>query len=149
MASYVSIHTPTQGVTSCGLCYCILKCFNPHTHAGCDTIKILRKWILRVSIHTPTQGVTPSTIEDEYPYGVSIHTPTQGVTLFKMENSESCNCFNPHTHAGCDCRRDAGFMQQQGFNPHTHAGCDPGAGSSGVYPVCFNPHTHAGCDSAV
>ncbi len=84
MASYVSIHTPTQGVTSCGLCYCILKCFNPHTHAGCDTIKILRKWILRVSIHTPTQGVTPSTIEDEYPYGVSIHTPTQGVTAAGM-----------------------------------------------------------------
>ena len=76
----VSIHTPTQGVT----CIIIRNCnrttfqsthprrvwltgkgiaitekrFNPHTHAGCDTITIKNVTLWKVSIHTPTQGVT-------------------------------------------------------------------------------------------
>ena len=58
----VSIHTPTQGVTS-GV---------PVYTAGTE-----------VSIHTPTQGVT--TLRPSYPSSpsVSIHTPTQGVTKTK------------------------------------------------------------------
>ena len=32
----VSIHTPTQGVTLRSQYVFIDKCFNPHTHAGCD-----------------------------------------------------------------------------------------------------------------
>ena len=54
--------------------------FNPHTHAGCDTVDGIVWYQYSVSIHTPTQGVTLEflTVGD---YGkVSIHTPTQGVT---------------------------------------------------------------------
>ena len=34
--------------------------------------------------------------------------------------------FNPHTHAGCDCRSFLSKPDFLGFNPHTHAGCDDG-----------------------
>ena len=37
--AYVSIHTPTQGVTKePDTVRPGLFCFNPHTHAGCDSI---------------------------------------------------------------------------------------------------------------
>ena len=35
-------------------------------------------------------------------YKVSIHTPTQGVTPFIFAQVSDQECFNPHTHAGCD-----------------------------------------------
>ena len=81
----VSIHTPTQGVT----CFChqtkaTSACFNPHTHAGCD------------SFHVPPQL-------DKH---ISIHTPTQGVTVLPGYSSEPFEGFNPHTHAGCDINDD-------------------------------------------
>ena len=60
----VSIHTPTQGVTS--------EYFDKQQSKN-------------VSIHTPTQGVTLSACTDNEPdYGVSIHTPTQGVTVVSV-----------------------------------------------------------------
>ena len=78
----VSIHTPTQGVTGGGFLFFLSrKSFNPHTHAGCDY-----GWHLdyslteKVSIHTPTQGVTSSQSDVFDSAKVSIHTPTQGVT---------------------------------------------------------------------
>ena len=76
----VSIHTPTQGVTTLAA----VNSRNP-----------------RVSIHTPTQGVTIVYIGKLYHVPVSIHTPTQGVTqaeVWKVWHRS----FNPHTHAGCD-----------------------------------------------
>ena len=84
----VSIHTPTQGVTS------YMDLFLART---------------KVSIHTPTQGVTLG--EDFYRYGigVSIHTPTQGVTITRWWTSTTV-CFNPHTHAGCDRRKPPNRM---------------------------------------
>ena len=33
---FVSIHTPTQGVTNMAVVILFPFCFNPHTHAGCD-----------------------------------------------------------------------------------------------------------------
>ena len=78
----VSIHTPTQGVTTLAA----VNSRNP-----------------RVSIHTPTQGVTIVYIGKLYHVPVSIHTPTQGVTqaeVWKVWHRS----FNPHTHAGCDSR---------------------------------------------
>ncbi len=36
----------------------IRNCFNPHTHAGCDTTNLTQNNEIIVSIHTPTQGVT-------------------------------------------------------------------------------------------
>ena len=79
----VSIHTPTQGVTTLAA----VNSRNP-----------------RVSIHTPTQGVTIVYIGKLYHVPVSIHTPTQGVTqaeVWKVWHRS----FNPHTHAGCDSSR--------------------------------------------
>ena len=64
----VSIHTPTQGVTSLRNIQPLLYgCFNPHTHAGCDDDAASGKG-------------------DEYV--VSIHTPTQGVTICGMQRNE-------------------------------------------------------------
>ena len=147
MGNTVSIHTPTQGVTTdaisarksggcfnphthagCDFMWCtkvIIKIgFNPHTHAGCDSIRICPVAGCPVSIHTPTQGVTPSqdvtgcclTVSIHTPTqgvtqrtgrrgplrAVSIHTPTQGVTAHIWRPWTPCPCFNPHTHAGCD-----------------------------------------------
>ena len=79
-----------------------IRCFNPHTHAGCDQNKVLLNSRLKVSIHTPTQGVTIS------------HYFCFILTL----------CFNPHTHAGCDFEGNDDTGNPYSFNPHTHAGCD-------------------------
>ena len=71
----VSIHTPTQGVTTLAA----VNSRNP-----------------RVSIHTPTQGVTIVYIGKLYHVPVSIHTPTQGVTL--PENSTCKHAEFQSTH---------------------------------------------------
>ena len=55
-------------------------------------------------------------------------------------------CFNPHTHAGCDSAILLVFVVWESFNPHTHAGCDTNNFPTGAYKFGFNPHTHAGCD---
>ena len=45
-SSVVSIHTPTQGVTEIVWDQNQLpKCFNPHTHAGCDFLYQLVPYI--------------------------------------------------------------------------------------------------------
>ena len=98
----VSIHTPTQGVTSGKVhpttghqfqsthprrVWLIISykhaqsvSFNPHTHAGCDRSgRFTLCCSMDVSIHTPTQGVTQAEV-------------------WKVWHRS----FNPHTHAGCD-----------------------------------------------
>ena len=79
-------------------------CFNPHTHAGCDFGVIQARQEAVVSIHTPTQGVTIVIFNGINISIVSIHTPTQGVTSH-LSSVSSMECFNPHTHAGCDLKR--------------------------------------------
>ena len=79
-------------------------CFNPHTHEGCDMLKVLSSPPIKtVSIHTPTKGVTcyksKLTGTGER---VSIHTPTKGVTRAVPQLDYSHVGFNPHTHEGCD-----------------------------------------------
>ena len=141
--------------------------FNPHTHAGCDTI-LPQSWrSLPVSIHTPTQGVTQDKRQCKECLRVSIHTPTQGVTCQRLEYSgmalfqsthprrvwhslnakwEKGGSFNPHTHAGCDEEIWRRLYVQSCFNPHTHAGCDQKKWTVLTIKNSFNPHTHAGCD---
>ena len=119
----VSIHTPTQGVTT--------SIMYPAQASQFQSTHPRRVWPFctfamcseYVSIHTPTQGVT---IPCPVWWGciiVSIHTPTQGVTAATIFCSEfnkfqsthprrvwliyhflhfRTECFNPHTHAGCD-----------------------------------------------
>ena len=79
--SSISIHTPTQGVTT----------FRKQIH-----VKI------SISIHTPTQGVTEKLCDVRKCKGISIHTPTQGVTSFLKASSVSMLYFNPHSHTGSD-----------------------------------------------
>ena len=55
--------------------------FNPHTHTGCDPLRIYNAARGEfVSIHTPIQGVTQGSDTFEFDIKVSIHTPIQGVT---------------------------------------------------------------------
>ena len=120
----VSIHTPTKGVTLTWILSVILmmfqsthprrvwhsstlgasaaSSFNPHTHEGCD---IQARWVRAqraVSIHTPTKGVTYRLRKQGCIIYVSIHTPTKGVTFALRCKHKQSDCFNPHTHEGCD-----------------------------------------------
>ena len=120
----VSIHTPTQGVT--------IPC---PVWRGC----------IIVSIHTPTQGVTAATIFcSEFNKFQSTH-PRRVWLIYHFLHFRT-ECFNPHTHAGCDrgntynilpfnlfqsthprrvwLRLDRSRRRWISFNPHTHAGCD-------------------------
>ena len=55
---------------------------------------------------------------------VSIHTPTKGVTCIPDIVSRRHQCFNPHTHEGCDLTLQPTALCSKRFNPHTHEGCD-------------------------
>ena len=78
---FVSIHTPTKGVT---------QTFKPHRVTE------------NVSIHTPTKGVTCGWWFRQLLESVSIHTPTKGVTSVSLSINWTILSFNPHTHEGCD-----------------------------------------------
>ena len=99
----VSIHTPTQGVTTpteWGLADS--GCFNPHTHAGCD-FRLLKNTMVGYCFNPHTHaGCDPPNIKPGY---------------YRRG-------FNPHTHAGCDLIMRLLQSMFPGFNPHTHAGCD-------------------------
>ena len=130
----VSIHTPTQGVTTsimypaqasqfqsthprrvwpfCTFAMCS-EYVSIHTPTQGVTIPcpVWRGCII-VSIHTPTQGVTIVYIGKLYHVPVSIHTPTQGVTqaeVWKVWHRS----FNPHTHAGCDRRGYVSYLLEE------------------------------------
>ena len=57
-------------------------------------------------------------------------------------------CFNPHTHEGCDTLNGLSSLSQTRFNPHTHEGCDIIPSKIRQVLESFNPHTHEGCDHA-
>ncbi len=71
---------------------------------------------------------------------VSIHTPTQGVTCPDHKIKIIIECFNPHTHAGCDWCCAEYAICCFCFNPHTHAGCD--IVSKDFMPVAMFQSTH-------
>ena len=117
--TFVSIHTPTKGVTNQllsqavsdvfqsthprrvwqkGACHIRLSnSFNPHTHEGCDAQKYVIQHKIEVSIHTPTKGVTKLWTGDRENWEVSIHTPTKGVTSVKYmyEHEEQFQSTHP------------------------------------------------------
>ena len=142
----VSIHTPTQGVTiSAYSPISIIFRFNPHTHAGCDIRHPIKAVMQIVSIHTPTQGVTNVWDNMVVTDGFQSTHPRR-VWLHMLHHSYPYNCFNPHTHAGCDAARTFLLSPPFCFNPHTHAGCDTHIIAIIWLLPGFNPHTHAGCD---
>ena len=120
----VSIHTPTQGVTVPGfLRLSLYRCFNPHTHAGCDISQYPNSTLssgFNPHTHAGCDGAgTGHTRQDP----VSIHTPTQGVTLCSMSTIRLLMFQSTHPR-----RVWLAFIRfvinVQRFNPHTHAGCD-------------------------
>ena len=77
----VSIHTPTKGVTGKrSMSEALSRCFNPHTHEGCDC-----------SSHT--------TYVCDWCFNPHTH---EGCDHHLLGNMEMVKSFNPHTHEGCD-----------------------------------------------
>ena len=141
----VSIHTPTQGVTT--------SIMYPAQASQFQSTHPRRVWPFctfamcseYVSIHTPTQGVTAATIFcSEFNKFQSTHP--RRVWHIGTGSFNDVTGFNPHTHAGCDIFRQGYNILFQSFNPHTHAGCDIRDMLTWVRERRFNPHTHAGCD---
>ena len=143
----VSIHTPTQGVTT-SIMYPAQASqfqsthprrvwlqqqssvqnsisFNPHTHAGCDLFIISFISERSVSIHTPTQGVTYLSFPS---FQNGVFQSTHPRRVWRCYSILQCvrQSFNPHTHAGCDSIHHVYQINKNSFNPHTHAGCDIG-----------------------
>ena len=97
----VSIHTPTQGVTT--------SIMYPAQASQFQSTHPRRVWPFctfamcseYVSIHTPTQGVTAATIFcSEFNKFQSTH-PRRVWLIYHFLHFRT-ECFNPHTHAGCD-----------------------------------------------
>ena len=86
---YVSIHTPTKGVTQqmvlTNLCVLFQSTHPRRVWHLSDYIKLV---VGHVSIHTPTKGVTSSPIRWH----------------------RDSRCFNPHTHEGCDLPQFSGYV---------------------------------------
>ena len=147
LASGVSIHTPTKGVTRyVRPNHRELPCFNPHTHEGCDFTK------LRVlSITKRFQSTHPRRVwhcKGSFApvfYSFNPHTH-EGCDLWYQLGQDSNRCFNPHTHEGCDIALHIIRHVLTSFNPHTHEGCDKSLLCVLLLHCSFNPHTHEGCD---
>ena len=97
----------------------LCTCFNPHTHAGCDSgRRAMRDAGSGFNPHTHA-GCDITVLNSRPSNQVSIHTPTQGVT----EGSSKV------------------IIMDSSFNPHTHAGCDHGRAGGGVLPGMVSIHT--------
>ena len=123
---YVSIHTPTWGVTeTIRSTWTNSSRFNPHTYMRCD--------IRDVILHKKGN--------------VSIHTPTWGVTQEKKEPWKSGSSFNPHTYMRCDIRFKHGLAYHGKFqSTHLHEVWREEQYQQGRLGAGFNPHTYMRCD---
>ena len=124
IAVFISIHTPTRGVTVVNsnlemqvvfqstlpqgewhlfrIAPSRIKYFNPHSHKGSDLIWSSVIDIGQISIHTPTRGVTSYNL-------CGLYFPLFQSTLPQGEwrrHSKQCKStfdyFNPHSHKGSD-----------------------------------------------
>ena len=102
----------------------LCTCFNPHTHAGCDSG--------RRAMRDAGSGFNPHT-----------HAGCdKNQHLYLIPQI----CFNPHTHAGCDYYQcfDLHIRMFQSTHPRR---VWPWSIFYNTRVIGFNPHTHAGCDS--
>ena len=117
-----------------------------HTHTKDVTLIFMHdEDIVHVSIHTPTKGVTSDTeknhlslmFQSTHPRRVWHRivaytnmrpmfqsTHPRRVWLVYHDYFTLLNCFNPHTHEGCDLFCVQMDSTHASFNPHTHEGCD-------------------------
>ena len=100
----ISIHTPTQGVTSFISGWVRFTAyFNPHSHAGSDLDWVTgRRDTLYFNPHSHAGSDYETPIKHIDAKAISIHTPTQGVTSYSVIISNARKYFNPHSHAGSD-----------------------------------------------
>ena len=99
-------------------------CFNPHTHAGCDS-------------EDSSKASFVSWFQSTHP---------RRVWLQGYHCRYSNWCFNPHTHAGCDKTIRCLFLDIRQVSIHTPTQGVTFSGDGSALVVSFNPHTHAGCD---
>ena len=122
---WVSIHTPTWGVTERKTrIVSPNKSFNPHTYMRCDFHRANVPPLYRVSIHTPTWGVTINIHTFTLYSWVSIHTPTWGVTADSNKSRIFATSFqSTHLH---EVWHFAYALSKpwKSFNPHTYMRCD-------------------------
>ena len=144
---YVLIHTPIQGVTlSPQALRESERCFNPHTHTGCDRTDGDRPHRRRVSIHTPIQGVTwlkryqmfISVFQSTHPYRVWLNARMFSRTMPMFQSTHPYRVWHSiagqqqvqhqfqSTHPYRVWLGDPVFVHaaENSFNPHTHTGCD-------------------------
>ena len=166
---FISIHTPTQGVTEIAYAKNEFNEISIHT----PTQGVTYKWeglpdTIDISIHTPTQGVTTQWFSElitrifqstlprrewricfQNLYRIcfiSIHTPTQGVTtpMGSLEDPFSISIHTPTQGVtGAEIQRSQSYIH---FNPHSHAGSDGLNCPKWTHKLYFNPHSHAGSD---
>ena len=121
---YVSIHTPTKGVTICFLNYFRCGMFQS-THPR----RVWRQKTKCIHNHFKFQSTHPRRVWLIFIFGIP--------HLLR---------FNPHTHEGCDRKSKNQKRYHLSFNPHTHEGCDWTSETFLLRLISFNPHTHEGCD---
>ena len=116
------------------------QCFNPHTHEGCDREYRSHNCCLQVSIHTPIQGVTRHRRTSNQS---EMFQSTHPYRVWPIKDSLFCQilCFNPHTHTGCDYTSIIITDITACFNPHTHTGCDMHSGMYRVHSSLVSIHT--------
>ena len=143
---FVSIHTPTWGVTTVNSLMSNDKLFqSTHLHEVWQPLRVLFGETVEVSIHTPTWGVTgicrkpggmrrfQSTHLHEVwlpDIGKTINTILfQSTHLHEVWHLSAFylfyyQCFNPHTYMRCDRERALTVLRWSCFNPHTYMRCD-------------------------
>ena len=121
---WVSIHTPTKGVTDF-LCIVIYESLFQSTHPRrvWPPISSPFRTFASVSIHTPTKGVTLTTPHKCY-RDMFQSTHPRRVWHLRPLWARAKVRFNPHTHEGCDLLFMFYVVSKLCFNPHTHEGCD-------------------------
>ena len=148
LLSQVSIHTPTKGVTirsnfRCGK----VPCFNPHTHEGCDIQRLLKEWREESFNPHTHEGCDVSFVSWQHCPFVSIHTPTKGVTLIDLSQLPDSEV-SIHTPTKGVTRIDANILDVVFVSIHTPTkGVTSSPRDSAGLPTGFNPHTHEGCDT--
>ena len=123
----------------------LCTCFNPHTHAGCDSG--------RRAMRDAGSGFNPHTHAGcDYYQCFDLHirmfqsTHPRRVWPWSIFYNTRVIGFNPHTHAGCDS-----FHLRSSQRPRMFQSTHPRrvwhtSGFRKGWFQCFNPHTHAGCD---
>ena len=95
----ISIHTPTQGVTS-GSAAAQFQSTLPRREWHFSTVSPIN-FLLFQSTLPRREWRYKGEYRNEY-CPISIHTPTQGVTLSTIQCCSFTKDFNPHSHAGSD-----------------------------------------------